>query len=250
MNQSATLTIFIVFIATVSLADAPTWSKGPTVKRVGATALVTCQGEGLSRDLSFQAATQSCAAIAATEKSSEFTSKQVVIETERESAKLFSSVESNKQISGLHGKTEKESTTPTETGFVTYLQVRYDLNVATVTTVSDTSDAKPEAQLLIVPNNEKPSIEIERKSISAGLDRSITIQMIPEKCADFLVRGKRPRSHKCSSTVMHVTVNPTEDTEIILRPSDNHLLPVLIKVNRQPANAESEVVDVVFPRSK
>lgn len=249
MNQSVTaLALFIVFIATASRADAPAWSKSQTVKRIGAIALITCQGEGLSRDLSFQAAMQSCASIAATEKNSEFTSKQVVIETEREAAKLFSSVESNKQVSGLHGKTEKESTAPTETGFVTYLQVRYDLNAATVTTVKNEAEEKAETQTLAIQKNERPSIEVERKNIIAGADRSYTIQMMPEKCTDYLVRGKRPRSRQCPSAVMQLTVNPVEDTEIILRPFDNHLLPVTIKVNRQPADAESEVVDVVFPR--
>jgi hypothetical protein len=249
MNQSATaLALFIVFIATVSRADAPAWSKNQTVKRSGATVLVTCQGEGLSRDLSFQAAMQSCASIAAAEKNSEFTTKQVVIETERESAKLFSSVESNKQVSGLHGKTEKENTTPTETGFITYLQVRYDLSAATVTTVQDETDYKSDSPALVVPKNEKPSTEIERKKMIAGSDRSYTIQMMPVKCTDYLIRGKRPRSRQCPGTVMQLAVNPVEDTEIILRPSDNHLLPVTIKVNRRSADAESEVVNVVFPR--
>lgn len=249
MNQSATaLALFIVFIATASRADAPDWSKNQTVKRNGATVLVTCEGEGLSRDLSFQAAMQSCASIAAAEKNSEFTTKQVVIETERESAKLFSSVESNKQVSGLHGKTEKENTRPTETGFITYLQVRYDLSAATVTTVHGETDDKSDTPTLVVSKNEKPSAEIERKKMISGSDRSYTIQMMPDKCTDYLIRGKRPRSRQCPSAVMQLTVNPVEDTEIILRPSDNHLLPVTIKVNGQPADAESEVVDVVFPR--
>lgn len=243
--------LIIAFISLVSRADAPAWSKDQAVKHVDShTVIVNCRGDGLSRDLSFRSATQSCAAIAAAEKNSEFTTKQVVIETERESAKLFSSVESNKQVTGLQGKTEKESTTPIDSGFVTYLQVRYDLNAATVTNTKDETDNEGKPQILVVQKNEKASTEIERKNIVGGADRSYTFQMSPEKCSDYLIRGKHPRTRKCSGAVMQITVNSAEDTEVILRPSDVHLLPVTIKVNRQPADSESEVVDVVFPRSK
>lgn len=238
-----------VIAASASWADAPPlWSKGPTIKRIDPdTVIVTCVGKGLSRELSYREAQQSCAALAADQKANTLKVSQVVVESEAEPPKLYSSIESAKQVSGLTGKTENETTSENETGFVTYLQVRFDLRSVSIASAKNDED-KPTAEepLLVLPK-EKSTSRIGRKEVVADATRSVTVQL-SDHCADYIVRGKRPRSLSCGkSNVIQVMVNAETDQEIIFRPADNHFLPMTLKVNRKRTPAtESEVLDVQF----
>lgn len=251
-SLSWTIIVLCVFTTAVSRADAPPWSKGPTVKRIDSnTVVLLCEAKGLSRELSYREAQQSCAALASDQKTNTIKVSQVVVESESEPAKLYASVESEKQVTGLTGKVENESTIETDGVFTTYLQIRYDLRNVTVTSTKE-NDAKPATEMpLLVSPKEKVSIGIERKELVTDATRSITVQL-SDRCVDYIIRGKRPRSRSCgNANVIQVMVNAESDQEIIFRPTDNHFLPATVKVNRgrTPA-AESEVLDVQFQRSK
>jgi len=247
-----TIIALCIISAAVSRAEAPLWSKGPTVKRIDSnTVIVTCEGKGPSRGLSYREAQQSCAALASDQKANTIKVSQVVIESENEPAKLYSSVESSKQVSGLTGKTENELTVESDIGFVTYLQVRYDLrNIGVASTKEDDDKSTTDAPLMVSPK-EKVSSDIERKGLVTDATRSITVQL-SDRCADYIVKGSRPRSHSCgNSNVIQVMVNAETDQEVIFRPADSHFLPAMVKVNRGRIPAEeSEVLDVQFQRSK
>lgn len=252
--KSLNWTIIVLFMLTaaVSQAEAPPWSKGPTVKRIDSnTVVILCEAKGLSRELSYREAQQSCAALASDQKANTIKVSQVVVESESEPAKLYASVESEKQVTGLTGKVENESTIETGGDFTTYLQVRYDLRNVTVSS-SKEDDDKPTAEAtLLVPPKEKVSSSIDRKELVTDATRSIAVQL-SDRCVDYIVRGKRPRSRSCgNSNVIQVMVNAKTDQEVIFRPADTNFLPATVKVNRgRIPSAESEVLDVQFQRSK
>ncbi len=253
MPVKAALALLFILYSLNGLA-APSWATGQTVKHITSkVVVVTCSGSGLARDLSFRSAVESCNAIAATEANSEFTSKSVVIETEAQAAKLYSEISSQKHVTGLTPKTEHESTAPSDNGFVAWIQARYDLSAATVTSINKVSDSSGQKQgrLTEVQPQDDVSPDIKSKVSAVSTERALTITMIPEKCSDYLIRGKLPRSHSCQTNPMQIMVNVADDTEIILRPASSAFLPKTIKVyqEREPASEyESEVLDVVFDR--
>lgn len=255
MKQARRFLIFLFILYGAKGLAAPSWSKDQTVKHVSdKVIIVTCSGSGLAKDLAFQNAVRQCGSIAANEVNSSFTTKSVVIETESDSPRLHSEVSSEKQVTGLKPKTEREFTEPVAEGFVTFLQANYDLSRATVTSVrDDTSDADVQTPSRSIESmaKDKSSSEIQTKKSAVSFERTLTISMLPEKCSDYLIRGKRPRSFSCSANPMQVMVNVAEDTEIILRPATSTLLPKTLKIHKQrePASDyDAEVIDVQFDR--
>lgn len=253
MNQlMPALVLFSTFISSASQAEAPTWLKSPTIKHINTnTVVINCEGKGISRQLSYQEAKYSCATLASDQKNNSIKVSQTVIESESEHAKLYSSVESIKQVISINGKIENEGTSETETGYTTYLQIRYDLSEMKVSAVNE-DDGKPnkEVPLLVLPKV-KSSSGIEQKKLVTDTTRSITVQL-SDHCKDYIVRGKQPRSQSCGNkNVIQVMVNSETDQEIIFRPVDNHFLPISVKISggRIPAK-ESEVLDVQFQQSK
>ena len=241
-----------ILTASICVA-APPWAADQTIRHFAdKIILVNCRGEGLAKDLSFQNAIQQCNALAANEINNEFKFKSVVIETEKEGARLYSEISSQKQVTGLTPKTEREFSEFNEGGFTTWLQVRYDLKKAKVETIGDEPPdfQTPETSVETLAK-EAPSPEIKKKSLRNGSQRTLTLMTFPEKCSDYIVRGKNPRSHSCNTNPVHIMVNVAEDTEIILRPSSNSFRPKTLKVQRQrePANGyDNEVLDVQFER--
>ena len=254
MKSSRFFLILIMLTSERALAAAPLWSKDQTVKQNGKTIVVTCSGNGIAKDISFQSAVHQCNSIAASAANSAFISKSVVIETESQSPKLYSEISSEKQVTGLQPKTERELTEPGDEGFTTYIQVRYDLRTATVSTANEPIESpSDDAQKSVVAlADDRPSAQIKTEQSVVGSERTLTISMLPEKCADYIIRGKNPRSFPCKTNPMQVMVNVANDNEIILRPASSEFLPKALKVHRQqrgPANDyEAEAVDVMFNR--
>lgn len=254
MKHTRLILIFLFVLCGAKGLAAPSWSKDKTVNHLSEKVIVvTCEGRGLAKDLSFQSAIHQCNAIAANEANSSFTAKSIVIETESDAPRLHSEVSSEKQVTGLLPKTERELTEPAAEGFITFLQVKYDLSKATVTSVSDeaSDDIQTPSPTIESLAKDKSSSEIQIKKAAVSFERTLTISMLPEKCSDYLIRGKKPRSFSCSSNPMQVMVNVAEDTEIILRPATSTLLPKRLKIHKQrdPASAyDSEVIDVQFDR--
>ena len=188
-----------------------------------------------------------CDSIAANEVNGDLTVKNVTVETEKESPKLYSEISSNKRVMGLHAKTEREFTEGSDVNFTTHLQVSYDLSVATVTTINEEPLKQSERNgptVVILPSGSLSSPDIKRKKSIVGLNRTITVVMLPQ-CHDYIIMGKLPRTHSCPSNPMSLMVNSRDDTEIILRPSSD-FLPKTLKINkREPASSESEVSDVI-----
>lgn len=247
-----TIIALCIFTTTVSQAEAPLWSKGQTVKHIDSnTVVILCEAKGLSRELAYREAQQSCAALASDQKANRIKISQVIVESESEPAKLYASMESEKQVTGLTGKVENESTIETGGYFTTYLQVRYDLRNAMVTLPKEDNDEPTAETPLLIPTKEKVSSGIDRKELVTDATRSITVQL-SDRCADYIVRGKRPRSRSCgTSNVIQVMVNAETDQEVIFRPADTRFLPTTVKVNRGRVPAtEGEVLDVQFQRSK
>jgi hypothetical protein len=249
--------ILTILAASVSQAEPPLWSKDQVVRHISDNIIVvTCSAEAVSRDLSFESALHSCSAIAANEKNSEFTTKNIVIESESTTAKLYSSTEAKKLATNLQPKTEKSVTEPSESGFSNLLQVRYDLSKARVITVQEDQNENHEEDSAPVVTEEikgksTDGITIKR-SISSN-SRTYLISMMPEKCRDYLIRGKQPRTRSCEENPMRIMVDVSSDTEIILRPASSALLPKTLRVQKQRIPAKSyqtEVLDVQFPRSK
>lgn len=255
MKRTRSFLIFLFFLYGAKGLAAPSWSKDKTVSHLSETVIVvTCDGKGLAKDLSFQSAIRQCNSIAANEANSAFTAKSVVVETESDSPRLHSEISSEKQVTGLQPQTKHELTEAIAEGFITFLQVKYDLSKATVTSVrEDTSDADVQTPSRSIESmaKDKSSSEIQTKKSAVSFERTLTISMLPEKCSDYLIRGKRPRSFSCSANPMQVMVNVAEDTEIILRPATNTLLPKTLKIHKQrePASDyDAEVIDVQFDR--
>lgn len=254
MRLKATFIILSVLAVSASHAEPP-WAKDQVVRHVSDSVIVvTCNAEAVSRDLSFQAAIRSCSAIAANEKNSEFTTKSVVIENENSTAKLYSSTEAKKLATNLQPKTERSFTEPSENGFSTWLQARFDLSKAQVVSVKEDQEesldenAKP---AITEGENDKFNSGITIKKSIAGSSRTYLISMMPEKCRDYLIRGKQPRTRSCDTNPMRVMVDVSSDKEIVLRPASPVFLPKTLKVQKQrtpTSNYETEVLDVEFQR--
>jgi len=239
--------LFFCLPLTVSLA-APPWSSDQTVKHVGEKVIVvTCSGEGLAKDLSFRQAINQCNSIAADEFNSQIHSKTVVIETESENAKLHSESYSEKTVSGLTPKTEKEFTEKSEEGFVTHLQVKYDLGNAKLVPVKDSGEVKAEvsdpASITVDATGAAPST-LKSKGLVQSKRRTVVIVTVP-RCVDVLIRGSQPRSHACTNPMQLMVM---EGDEVILRPS-SEFLPKTLKIQkRNPASYETESIQVQFER--
>ena len=236
-------------MASISSA-APSWSEGPTVKRIGAQAVViSCRGSGIARDLSYSQAKANCTSLALGEISSEIKTKNVIIESETQTPKLYSETVSNNVAKGLAGTTEKELTESAEGGFTTYLVMKFDLSTVSISAAPEEPEVLHESSLGTQQVKDETSAEISVKRLEISSARTITIQMIPEKCADLIVRGRKPRSYQCNSNPMQVMVDFLEDDEIILRPTSPEFMPQTIKIHkaRVPAN-QYESVDAQFKR--
>lgn len=255
MRLAVTLTILSILAASASQAEPP-WAKDQVVRHVSDSVIVvTCNAEAVSRDLSFDAALRACSSIAANEKNSEFTTKNVVIESEATTAKLYSATESKKLATNLQPKTERSVTEASENGFSTWLQVRFDLSKAQVVSIKDGQDEGEESKSspLIAEPTEKSTSGISAKKAIASSSRTYLVSMMPEKCRDVLIRGKQPRTRTCDTNPMRIMVDVSADEEIILRPSSSEFLPKTLKVQRQrtpSSNYDTEVLDVQFQRSK
>lgn len=244
--------IVSVFIAGTLRAEVPDWAKGPTVNAIDTNIVViNCEGKGISKQLSYQEAQLSCTALASVQKSNTIKVSQTVIESEDGPAKLHSSIESKKQVIGLIGKTENESSVESEGVFTTYLKIRYDLRHLRVTSVREEDSSSGVEGSLFTSPNETSNSSIQRKELLTDTASSVTVQL-SDYCKDYIVRGKHPRTRPCgNANVIQIMVDSFHDKEIIFRPMDKRFLPETIKINpgRLPAKT-NEVLDVQFKYSK
>ncbi len=243
------LALFTALVSSVSWAEAPTWARGPTVKHVGpSTVVINCEGQGLTADVSYRDAVQKCSTIAANEKNSEFTTKQLVIET-NESANLYSEISTNKHVTGLNGQGIGEKTDKTESGFSTWLQMKFDLSKAKIVNVAEPIETvggdKATKSLTDISPMKPASSATEEKQLVQGDDRLWIVTTVP-RCLQVMIRGERPRSIPCKSP-MNLSINSVTDKELIFVAPKGYLPKILkVKNGRLPASYETNSIEVFF----
>lgn len=232
-------------IASALAAEVPAWFHGQTLERNGTVLRVVCVGTALSLDLAREEANRTCQAEAIRQVQSDLNVRSESVESEHD-AVLHQEIRSTAHYSGMVCKPERESVQTEGDQTTVYLECRFDLAKIRATTVPD----KPTVVSLIrhtdAVTEEVPEIPItQEKGYRQGAERHILMSSVPGPCHTIVINGKRPaRVIRCTENPQVITVDTKNDTEVIIRPEKNNLMPKRILLGKEiPSTLEVQYED-------
>ncbi len=244
------LAFLLLVLPYVSFAAPPSWfTNGNTVKQRGNELTIFCHGSGAEKSLSFSSALTECRSIAAQMvRGALFRVQSLTIQTEG-AANLHVEELSDLEVIGLDGKVIREHTDQENGEYHSFLQYRVsDISKATVKNVRQAKLKEGNSSGLLqgeeAPENSKSNADVPGQVVH-GDDRQLILNIVPtDSSCSILIRGKRPRSAKCTSPATVLLY--AGDREILIRQSGYRTKK--LRVDLKKAKDETEVLNVYLEK--
>lgn len=244
-------TFALLALAHTTYASPPTWwSDQDTVKKIGTILTVLCRGSGADKSLSYHAALVQCRAIASEHlRDSEFRIQTLSVETEQTVA-YHAEQAMDVAITGLRAEVEQESTKQEPNGeYVSYLRYKADLSQGKVKNAEQKTESKNQAGSVVQDIESRTlndtSGQEYHRAITHGADRLIVLSIIPGPCDSIIIRGKQPRSIRCSGSPMIIVLRKG-DRFMLIRKSGFRIKQ--LKIDLDKATDETAVQEVLLEK--
>jgi len=227
--------LFVAILFSFSVAHSePEWAKKIDTQKLNGTKLtILCVGDGPSLELARQTATGSCLSTARRQLITKQNIKSLTVETES-SVGFHEEVSENIIVSGLTCRPKKEAFEAAESSVRVWLLCEYDLEKATVRegTGKVEVDAPSKQSIDGIENRHDlkqlavvtPATKVYETVVSS--EQNVIISSVPS-CQSIIVRGKRPRTHKCQTNPVTLLIYEDDDEAIVRAPG---YLPKTIKL--------------------
>lgn len=210
MFKPVALFILIGLMSSNLWANMPSWAKKNSTKKTGNILTSACEGIGPSASLARKEAISNCQVMARQFLKGEIKVKSLSVETES-SVGFHQEVQEYGVIKNLVCDPQKEETSEKDGQFQVWIQCKFDLNKAKVSTDAVQGlPSKTDGTLVKGLTSSKPSeFEVTDKD-----QQLIFLEVVP-KCESVMVRGKRPRTISCDTNPLRISLDGSEDEMIV-----------------------------------
>jgi hypothetical protein len=191
---------------------------GEKIHRVGKSIKITCQGEGVTKDLAEIDARERCDERVANEFKSTINVKEITISGDKDSA-MDREVATQSCVLGLVCQKPNFATCEDEGSFQTWRSCEYDIGVLSEGTETQ-CHPNSKAPAYQLPANEMSGIRSrinikDRGNHRRGDGYLLSVTVVP-KCDDVLIVGAMSRKLPCTTNPLRVSIQP-QDREVIVR---------------------------------